>query len=56
LFTSLFCRPPFATFGLSLGDWVIILCATATIIPVLESGKWLVRHKVFGELDAAAED
>ncbi|WP_020675028.1 cation-translocating P-type ATPase [Geopsychrobacter electrodiphilus] len=46
-------QTPFATFGLSLSDWLIILCAAATIIPVLESCKWLVRRNLFGDLDSA---
>jgi Ca2+-transporting ATPase len=44
-------QKPFATHGLSLVDWCIVLVAAATICPVLEIAKWVERRGWFGELD-----
>lgn len=44
-------QKPFATYGLSLVDWCIVVVAAATICPVLEMAKWLERRGWFGELD-----
>jgi Ca2+-transporting ATPase len=44
-------QKPFATYGLSLVDWGIVLVAAVTICPVLETAKWLERRGWFGELD-----
>ncbi|MDX5319158.1 MAG: cation transporting ATPase C-terminal domain-containing protein, partial [Actinomycetes bacterium] len=35
---------PFATYALTLTDWVIILCVAVTISPVLELVKWFNRR------------
>jgi Ca2+-transporting ATPase len=37
---------PFGTFSLTLEDWLIVLAVSGTIIPVIETGKWLVRRGV----------
>ncbi|MDT8420431.1 MAG: cation-translocating P-type ATPase [Desulfuromonadales bacterium] len=42
---------PFNTFPLSPADWLVILSAALTILPVLEFTKWLVRRNVFGGLE-----
>ncbi|MDD5623587.1 MAG: cation-translocating P-type ATPase [Candidatus Peribacteraceae bacterium] len=38
----------FGTFAVTPKDWSIILLLAGSVIPVLESGKWLVRRGVFG--------
>jgi Ca2+-transporting ATPase len=43
-------REPFGTFPLPLYDWVIVIAAAATIAPVLELSKWMIRRGWFGEL------
>jgi Ca2+-transporting ATPase len=35
---------PFGTFALTAVDWAIVLCVSATIVPVLEIGKWVLRR------------
>ncbi len=42
-------QAPFATFSLSIRDWVIVVLVSMTISPVLELAKWLKRHDRFGE-------
>ena len=41
---------PFATFPLPLLDWIIVATAAATVSPVLEIAKWLIRRGWFGSL------
>ncbi|MEW6434739.1 MAG: HAD-IC family P-type ATPase [Myxococcota bacterium] len=41
----------FDTFALSLVDWLIIGGAALTIVPVLETAKWMERRGWFGPLD-----
>jgi P-type Ca2+ transporter type 2C len=41
---------PFATFGLSTTDWILVTALALTIVPVLEAVKWMERHEWFGEL------
>ncbi len=41
---------PFGTFGLQPVDWVILVGASATIVPVLELAKWMERRGWFGEM------
>jgi Ca2+-transporting ATPase len=41
---------PFATFGLSAADWMLITGLALTVVPVLEAVKWMERHEWFGEL------
>jgi Ca2+-transporting ATPase len=40
-------QPPFATFALTAVDWVIVVTLAATVVPVLELVKWLVRRGCF---------
>ncbi|MEK7591557.1 MAG: HAD-IC family P-type ATPase, partial [Patescibacteria group bacterium] len=40
----------FDTHTLSIREWVLLLMLSATVIPVLEGVKWLVRKKVFGTI------
>ncbi|MDD5103449.1 MAG: cation-translocating P-type ATPase [Candidatus Peribacteraceae bacterium] len=39
---------PFGTFAVTVQDWTIILLLAASVIPVLETGKWMIRRGVFG--------
>ena len=48
-----FLHEPFNTYSLPLVDWLIIGVLAVTIIPVLETGKWMVRK---GWLDKGALD
>jgi Ca2+-transporting ATPase len=41
-----FLQVPFGTFSLTLEDWIIAVSLSATVIPVLETAKWLVRRKL----------
>jgi len=43
-----FLHEPFGTFALPLSDCVIVFAVALTIVPALETGKWLVRRGVFG--------
>ncbi len=45
-----FLSEAFDTVALPLLDWVLVLGLAATIIPVLESVKWMVRRGWFGPL------
>jgi Ca2+-transporting ATPase len=40
----------FDTAGLALADWVLVVGLAATVVPVLEAVKWLVRRGWFGPL------
>jgi Ca2+-transporting ATPase len=39
---------PFGTFSLTLEDWIIITLASATVVPVIETTKWIIRRGWFG--------
>ena len=41
----------FDTAGVPLTDWMLVLVLAASIVPVLESVKWMVRRGWFGPLD-----
>jgi Ca2+-transporting ATPase len=41
---------PFGTFGLQSADWVVLVVASATILPVLELAKWMERQGWFGRM------
>jgi Ca2+-transporting ATPase len=41
---------PFGTFGLQPMDWVVLVGASATIVPVLELAKWMERRGWLGEM------
>lgn len=43
-------QDPVGTFALPLRDWVVVLCAALSIIPVLELAKWMERRGWFGKL------
>ncbi len=43
-------QKPFATFSLTLEDWLIIIVLSLTVSPVLELAKWMVRRGWFGKL------
>ncbi|MDD4287489.1 MAG: cation-translocating P-type ATPase [Candidatus Peribacteraceae bacterium] len=39
---------PFGTFAMTAQDWTIILALAASVIPVLETGKWMIRRGMLG--------
>ena len=41
---------PFGTFSLSVADWLLVTALAFTVVPVLETVKWMERHEWFGEL------
>jgi Ca2+-transporting ATPase len=41
---------PFGTFSFSMMDWALLVGISLTIVPVLESIKWMTRRGVFGAL------
>jgi Ca2+-transporting ATPase len=43
-------QKPFATFSLTLEDWIIIIAISLTVSPVLELAKWMERRGWFGKL------
>jgi Ca2+-transporting ATPase len=43
-------RDVFGAYSLPLVDWVVIIAVAATITPVLEVVKWMVRHGWLGKL------
>ncbi len=45
-----FLQSPFGTYSLPWVDWVIVVVLAATVVPVLEATKLLVRHERFGAL------
>jgi Ca2+-transporting ATPase len=40
-----FLQHAFGTVGPSLEEWALVLAVAATIVPVLEVGKWVVRRR-----------
>jgi Ca2+-transporting ATPase len=46
-----FLHTAFGTYYLPLEDWVITIGLAATIVPVLETAKWMSRHGWFGKVD-----
>lgn len=38
----------FGTFAMTSRDWVIILILSASVIPILETGKWMIRRGMLG--------
>lgn len=42
-----FFQEAFGTFGLSRIEWAVVLGASATILPVLEAAKWMIRRGWF---------
>ncbi len=45
-----FLQRAFATFSLSLEDWIITTVMAFTVVPVLETVKWMTRRGWFGEV------
>jgi len=43
-------QEPFGTFNLTPADWVVIMLAAFTVVPVLELAKWLERRGLFGTM------
>jgi len=46
-----FLHDAFGTYSLTLADWVIVIALSATVTPVLELGKWMVRRGWFGKVE-----
>jgi Ca2+-transporting ATPase len=46
-----FLHEPFTTYALPLRDWLIVGGLAVTIIPVLETAKWMVRKGWLGKSD-----
>jgi Ca2+-transporting ATPase len=46
-----FLQEPFGTYLLPLNDWLLIVGLAATIVPVLETAKWMERRGWFGHLE-----
>jgi Ca2+-transporting ATPase len=42
---------PFGTYSLGVGDWALVIGLALTIIPILESAKWMVRRGWLGPLN-----
>jgi Ca2+-transporting ATPase len=45
-----FLQEPFGTFNFGSRDWALPVALAFTIVPVLESAKWMVRREFFGKL------
>jgi Ca2+-transporting ATPase len=41
----------FGTFALSAIEWLVLFCAAASVLPVIEAAKWMARSGWFGEMD-----
>ncbi|MDD2337631.1 MAG: cation transporting ATPase C-terminal domain-containing protein, partial [Geobacteraceae bacterium] len=41
-------RDVFGTSTLTLGEWLFLIAVAGSIVPVLELGKWLIRHNAPG--------
>jgi len=46
-----FLQKPFGTFALGPVDWGVVLVAAVTILPVIETSKWMVRMGWFGAVE-----
>ncbi len=44
-----FLHKPFGTFSLPLFDWIVVVGLSATVVPVLETVKWAIRHGWLGK-------
>ena len=44
-----FLHKPFGTFSLPLKDWIIVITASITVVPVLEIVKWMIRRGWLGK-------
>lgn len=45
-----FLHEPFTTYSLPLRDWLIVVPAALTVVPVLEAVKYMIRRGWFGEV------
>ena len=45
-----FLQLPFETFALSARDWLLVTGLAATVLPVLDTVKWMERRGWFGRL------
>ena len=45
-----FLSEAFGTAALSLTDWLLVIVLAASVVPVLEAVKWMVRRGWFGPL------
>jgi Ca2+-transporting ATPase len=45
-----FLQKPFGTVPLTLSDWIIVLITALSILPVLETAKWMERRGWFGRM------
>jgi P-type Ca2+ transporter type 2C len=43
-------QKPFATFGFTVSDWLLVVTLAGTVVPVLEAMKWIGRQGWLGEL------
>lgn len=41
-------RSVFGTHSLAPGDWLMSVAVAVTVVPVLETGKWLIRRRARG--------
>jgi Ca2+-transporting ATPase len=46
-----FLQEPFGTYPLTLNEWLLIAALAVTIVPVLETAKWMERRGWFGHVD-----
>jgi Ca2+-transporting ATPase len=46
-----FLQDAFGTFAFSATEWLVLLGVAASVVPVLEAAKWMVRRGWFGEMD-----
>jgi Ca2+-transporting ATPase len=46
-----FLQDAFGTFAFSAAEWFVLLGVAASVVPVLEAAKWMVRRGWFGEMD-----
>jgi Ca2+-transporting ATPase len=46
-----FLHVAFGTYYLPLEDWLIVLGLAASVVPVLETAKWMERRGWFGKLE-----
>ena len=49
-----FLQTPFGTFPLPVVDWLIVIGLALSVVPVLETVKWMVRRGWFGHDDAGS--
>jgi hypothetical protein len=47
---SAFLQKPFGTFSLTAADWLLTTALAFSIVPVLETVKWMARRGWFGEV------